>query len=388
MLAPLLYQINTRAFLTALGLSRPATLDDVPDTAIDAIAARGFTWVWMLSVWQLGAAGREVARTNPAWRAGYEAALPDVREADIQSSGFAIVDYTAARELGGPEALARLRSRLAARGLKLMLDFVPNHMALDSLWIAEHPDYFVAGTVDALQREPANYALIQTGSGPRVLAHGRDPNFDGWPDTLQLDYTNPALCQAQRLNLLDIAEQCDGVRADMAMLLLPDVFERTWHRRPEEFWPGAIAAVKSEQPDFMFAAEVYWDLESAMHARGFDYAYDKRLYDRLRDADAAGVRDHLTLAPASYQHKLVRFLENHDEPRAAATFAPARHEAAAVLSFLTPGLKLLYDGEIEGARIRLPVQLMRAPAEPLDQTLVAFYDALLAVLRRPVFHGG
>src|SRR5215813_13560689 len=167
-----------------------------------------------------------------------------------------------------------------------------------------------------------------------LLAHGRDPYFPGWPDTLQLNYANPATQEAMIEILLKIARQCDGVRCDMAMLVLPDVFERTWGKRAPLFWPKATARVRDRVPGFLFMAEVYWDLEWTLQQQGFDYAYDKRLYDRLREHHARPVREHF-LADMEYQNKLARFLENHDEPRAAATFPLDIHKAAAALTFLS-----------------------------------------------------
>ena len=134
-------------------------------------------------------------------------------------------------------------------------------------------------------------------------------------------------------------------------------------------------------------AEVYWDLEWTLQQQGFDYAYDKRLYDRLRDLHAGAVRDHFR-AGLDYQDELARFLENHDEPRAAATFAPDVHRAAAVLTFLSPGLRFFHQGEFEGRRKRISPHLGRAPIEPVDAALRAFYDRLLSVLRVPAFRNG
>src|SRR4029453_14877624 len=208
----------------------------------------------------------------------------------------------------------------------LMLDFVPNHMALDHPWVESHPEYFIAGTDADLQREPRNYTRIGRASSQRILAYGRDPYFSGWPDTLQLDYSNPATQQAMSAELARIAGQCDGVRCDMAMLVLPDVFERTWGRRPEPFWARTIPKVRDKVPGFCFMAEVYWDLEWTMQHEGFDYAYDKRLYDRLREGHARPVREHFH-AGRDYKNKRARFLQNHGAPRAAATFAPGEHEA-------------------------------------------------------------
>ena len=215
---PSLYQINTRVWLTELSraLRRPATLDDIPDADLDRLAAMGFDWVWFLSVWQTGPAGQQVSRRNHEWRQEFEATLPDLREEDIAGSGFAITGYTVHQALGGDAALARLRQRLRQRGLRLMLDFVPNHTGLDHPWVEEHPEYYIPGTELDLAQAPQNYTWARRTRGDVLLAHGRDPYFPGWPDTLQLNYGNPATQAAMLGELLKIAGQCDGVRCDMA----------------------------------------------------------------------------------------------------------------------------------------------------------------------------
>ena len=186
---PALYQINTRVWLTDLsrGLGRPAALDDIPDAELDRVAGMGFDWVWLLSVWRTGPAGQRVSRANPEWRREFEETLPDLSEEDIAGSGFAITGYTVHPGLGGDPALARLRERLRARGLLLMLDFVPNHTGLDHPWVEDHPEYYIPGTEIDLARAPQNYTWVRRTRGDRLLAHGRDPYFSGWPDTLQLD---------------------------------------------------------------------------------------------------------------------------------------------------------------------------------------------------------
>ena len=193
-LYPSLYQINTRVWLTELSLSlgRPATLDDIPDADLDHVASMGFGWVWFLSVWRTGPAGQSVSRQSRVWRKDFQETLPDLREEDIAGSGFAITGYTAHPGLGGDAALARLRQRLSARGLRLMLDFVPNHTALDHPWVEDHPEYYVTGREFELARAPQNYTWVKRSQGDLLLAHGRDPYFPGWPDTLQLDYSNQA----------------------------------------------------------------------------------------------------------------------------------------------------------------------------------------------------
>ena len=336
---PVLYQINTRVWLTELSatLGRRATLDDIP---------RPRNWIDWPRRASIGsgysASGRPVRPHRKS-----RGIMPSgnmnsrrhcrtcVRKISLVS-GFAITGYTVHTQLGGDAALARLRARLRKRNLKLMLDFVPNHMGIGHPWVDDHPEYFVHGSEIDQVLAPQNYTLVKRRKGDLLLAYGRDPYFSGWPDTLQLNYANPATQEAMIGELVKISGQCDGVRCDMAMLVLPDVFDRTWGHTAPLFWPAAIQRVRDRSPEFLFMAEVYWDMEWTLQQQGFDYTYDKRLYDRLREGHARPVRDHFH-AELDYQNKLARFLENHDEPRAAATFPLDKHLAAAVLSFLSPG---------------------------------------------------
>jgi glycosidase len=384
-----LYQINTRVWLTQLSrqLGRLATLDDIADSELDRVSQMGFDCVWLLSVWQTGLAGQQVSRSNPEWRHEFEETLPDLREDDIAGSGFAITDYNVHQALGGDAALGRLRERLRKHGLRLMLDFVPNHTGRDHHWVEDHPEYFVRGTELDLAREPRNYGWAMRKQGNLLLAYGRDPYFPGWPDTFQLNYGNPATQEAMIERLLKIAGQCDGVRCDMAMLVLPEIFERTWGIKAESFWPRAIGRVRERVPDFVFMAEVYWDLEWTLQQQGFDYTYDKRLYDRLREGHARPVREHFQ-AELDYQNKMARFLENHDEPRAATAFPLGVHEAAAVITFLSPGLRFFHQGQLEGRKKRISPHLVRAPEEVTDEKLKQFYTLFLSVLRQPVVRSG
>jgi hypothetical protein len=386
---PSLYQVNTRVWMTALSraLGRRAILDDIPDSALDDFANRGLDWIWMLSVWRTGPAAQSVSRSNAGWRHEFEGTLPDLTDEDIAGSGFAVASYSIRPDLGGDAALARLRERLRSRGLRLMLDFVPNHVGLDHPWVDEHPDYLVTGSEIDLARSPHNYFRVQTTSGSRVFAHGRDLYFPGWPDTIQLNYGNPDLQEAMIGELLRIARQCDGLRCDMAMLILPEVFRRTWSIESQPFWPRAISRVREDLPDFVFLAEVYWDLEWTLQQQGFDYCYDKRLYDRLREGNARSVRNHLS-ANLDFQNRLARFLENHDEPRVAATFEPAKHRAAAIVAYFSPGLRFFHQGQFEGYRQRISPHLVRGPLEPANAALAKFYSTLLAALRHPPARNG
>jgi hypothetical protein len=171
------------------------------------------------------------------------------------------------------------------------------------------------------------------------------------------------------------------------MLVLPEVFERTWGQRPAPFWPYSIQQLRQRHPDFILLAEVYWDLENVLQEQGFDYTYDKHLYDLLREGRAQPVIHHLR-ADLRYQSRMARFLENHDEERAAAVFPSMVHLAAAAVTYLAPGLRFFHQGQLEGRRLKVPMQLCRRPEEPVDQEVLNDYRRLLDCLSQPMLHQG
>jgi hypothetical protein len=336
--------------------------------------------VWLMGVWERSPAGLEVAMGNAELLAAFREALPDVTPADVVGSPYCVRRYVVDERLGGPEGLAVAREELRRRGVRLVLDYVPNHVAPDHPWLTEHPERFVRGTAEDLARSPAAWLEV----GGQVLARGRDPFFPPWPDVVQLDAFSPSTRAATAETLVDIGSQCDGVRCDMAMLLLNDVFARTWRSwvgdpPAEQLWPVVIRQVRERHPEMVFIAEAYWDLEWELQQQGFDFCYDKRLYDRLVHETAASVRGHLA-ADVAYQHRLLRFIENHDEPRAASALPGPRGRAAAVAIATLPGATLWHDGEFEGRRVRLPVFLARRPDEPVDGDRQAFYRRLVAAV--------
>ncbi|MDL5200027.1 alpha-amylase family glycosyl hydrolase [Streptomyces sp. ALI-76-A] len=374
-------EINTLVWLGELSrrYGRSVTLGDVPDEVWDQVARPGVDTVWLMGVWERSPAGVRIALGDEGLLASFRAALPDLTEADITGSPYCVRDYVVDASLGGPEGLAEARARLAARGLRLLVDFVPNHVAPDHPWLTERPGCLIQGTADDLARAPGAHVE----AGGRVYARGRDPYFPPWPDVVQLNAFSDDLRAATVDTLVSIGDQADGVRCDMAMLLMNDVFARTWQDRAgpppaEDFWPYVVTRVREHHPDLLFVAEAYWDLEAALHRQGFDLCYDKRLYDRLLHEDADAVRGHLR-AGLTHQRGLVRFLENHDEPRAAAALPGERGRAATVALATLPGATLWHEGQFEGRRVRLPVFLSRGPQEPVDEALRAFHDRLLPV---------
>ena len=387
---PTVYEINTAVWLERLGRDRghPLELDEVPPGAWDAIAQLPVDAVWLMGVWQRSAAGLRIALANPEIDAGNHAALKDLTTEDVIGSPYCIRDYVVDERFGGHKALAVARQQLAARGLKLILDYVPNHVAPDHPWLTEQPDCFLHGSEDELGRHPE--AFVRTAGG--IVANGRDPYFAPWPDVVQLNAYSPALRDAVATMLLTVGEQCDGLRCDMAMLMTNEVFGRTWGERvgpapAADYWPTLIGRVKGAHPDLLFMAEAYWDMEWTLQQQGFDLCYDKRLYDRLVHDSAESIRGHLQADP-QYQERLIRFIENHDEPRAAATFPPVKARAAAVVMSTLQGARLYHDGQLDGDRIHIPVFLGRGPDEPRDEDLHTFYNRLLRAVAESGLHDG
>ncbi|MGI5452924.1 alpha-amylase [Streptomyces sp. CA-249302] len=387
---PVVHEVNTRVWLREIAArtGRITGLRDVPKDAWDEITPHGVDAVWLMGVWERSPEGRAIALRDPALCEAFTDAVPDIREEEIAGSPYCIRRYEVDASLGGAAGLAGARAELDRRGVGLLLDHVPNHVAPDNPWTWEHPEYFVRGDDEDARRDPAAFLTV----AGNVLARGRDPFFPPWPDVVQLNAFAPALREATAGVLGHIGDVCDGVRCDMAMLLTNDVFERTWAglagpRPQEEFWPTVLAAVRVRHPAMTFVAEAYWDLEWVLQQQGFDFCYDKRLYDRVLTESPEAVRQHL-LADEAYQRRLVRFLENHDEPRAAYTMTPAKERAAAVLIATLPGATLWHEGQFTGRRTRLPVFLDRRPDEPADAGLRAFHERLLAAVHRSGMRGG
>jgi hypothetical protein len=384
---PLLYEINTRCWLRELSSGAPqtpVTLLNVPEREFRYWNSAGFTHIWLMGVWGTGGKTLRAARSSPGLMRCCSELLPNCLSEDIGSSPYAISGYRVAPELGGEQGLRVFREKLHKHGLKLVLDFIPNHVGLDHPWVEHHPERFVTGSTGQNGCfGAANQSLL------KWLAHGRDPHFPPWDDTVQLDYRLKDTREAMIAELLAVAEVCDGVRCDMAMLLLKKVFHATWAGHPradaewqEEFWGEAIRTVRASKPGFLFLAEAYWGLEPELCALGFDYAYDKPLYDHLLNRDAAGVCRHLYAKPGAALAQGAFFLENHDERRVASVLTIPEHRAAALLVLSLPGLTLLHEGQLAGAKIHVPVQFLRRPDEPVDPAVASIYDELLPALRQ------
>ena len=389
---PHLYEINTWAWLEELSakLGRKIALRDVPDSEWDAFAGLGFDFLWLMGVWERSPASRHYFQTDAASFPSFDRALPGWKLSHIVGSPYSIRRYQPDPRIGSWADLDQAREKLRARRIGLILDFVANHTAPDHPWASTHPEYYVRGTQDDFRRDPSAFCLIETSGEPSILAHARDPYFPPWRDVVQLNYFEPSARAAILGELREIAKHCDGVRCDMAMLVFNDIFARTWGsllagRKPPatEFWTEAIASV----PNFLWLAEVYWNCEGQCHDFGFHFTYDKGLYDALRDGHISEIQERLR-GSLKTQTGAARFLENHDEARSAAVFGAAKREAVATLVATLPGMRFYHHGQLDGAKIQLPVPLAFAAPEPTDIETRAFYERLLKLSNEPAFHTG
>jgi Alpha amylase, catalytic domain len=389
---PHLYEINTWTWLEQLSarLGKNITLADVPDSEWDALAKLGFDIIWLMGIWHRSPIARRFAQDNRANDAEYSRVLPGWKPADVIASPYSVAAYVPDPRIGTWDSLDAAREKLRARGIGLFLDFVGNHTALDHPWTREHPEFYVQGAQDDFDRNPSLFYSLATPQGPRFIAHGKDPYFPPWPDVAQLNHFNPGLRAAQIAELRTIASHCDGVRCDMAMLQLNDIFASGWShllgatpQPAKEFWTEAHAAV----PSLTLLAEAYWGTEPRLLDLGFSYSYDKTLYDAVRDINVAQIRDRLASVPER-QSDFARFMENHDEPRRPTIFPNEHLASAGTLMGTLPGMRFYHQGELEGRRIHLPITLRIAADEPPDPLSFAFFQKILRITRQDVFHEG
>lgn len=388
---PHILEINARSWLKRYEreLGHKVTLADVPARFWEKIQTMGFDAVWLMGVWTLSPCAEKIAREHPDILNQIRASKPDFNIEDVKASPYAVYDYTVDKALGGDQALAVFRKNLNDRGISLFLDFVGNHTAIDSPVVAEHPDLFIT-TGTTAPRLHADW-FFQHENG-HYIAHGRDPYFAPWTDTAQLNYFNPKTRDFMTQKLLEVSRMCDGVRCDMAMLSLNKVQRDTWWEfiggelPKEEFWTQALNAVRAVYPEFIFMAEVYWGLEWDIQQLGFDYTYDKVLYDRLRFADADSIRGHLR-AEHLFQIRSLRFIANHDEEEPLKAFGREKSLAAATIIATLPGGRLFHLFQLLGRPERMPLQYIKDDFL-IDKAVEQYYNKVLKIVSDPAFHGG
>lgn len=388
---PHILEINTRAFLMRLAkkYGHSFTLADIPEEFLEKAKELGIDAIWLMGVWKESPKAREIAQNSEDINNQIKSVDPSYQKEHITASPYAVYEYTVDSVFGGDEALATFRNRLKEKGINLLLDFVGNHTAVDSPSVNEHPEWYIStGT-----QEPHAHKdwFFQNQNGVYV-AHGRDPYFAPWTDTAQLNYFNPATRTFMMDNLKKVASMCDGVRCDMAMLSLNKVQRDTWGEfigtelPKEEFWYQALKNIREIYPEFVFIAEVYWGLEWEIQEMGFDYTYDKVLYDRLRFSNPEDIRGHLR-AEHLYQMRSIRFISNHDEEVALKAFGLEKSLAASTIIATLPGARMFHLFQIFGRPARLPIQYENDLFD-INEQVRAHYHKLLKIASSFEFHGG
>lgn len=386
----LIYEINARVWLNSLSTKygKAITLHNCPDEEMFTLKELGIDAIWLMGAWQASKIGRKIAITHQGLRQEFLSVLPDLKPDDVGASPYSITGYEPDAGVGGKEGLLNFKSRLNRRGMKLILDFVPNHTAIDHPWVKNNAGYYINGTVKEMRDNPG---LFFSADGKTVLAHGKDPYFPAWTDVAQLNYFNPDARKAMQEELSKAAQFCDGLRCDMAMLILKKIQYQVWGERVfngnkfseprSEFWQDAIAGIREQSPGFFFIAEAYWGLEQELASLGFDYVYDKAFYDALKDEDAQRIRQSL-MDESLLAGKRLRFIENHDEERAAESFGEEKSRAACLIMLLASGAHLIHQGQMEGFTKKIPIQLLRQPRQEVNFSMLSFYQNLLSNLKR------
>ncbi|MBP8794106.1 MAG: hypothetical protein KBH29_13095 [Lutibacter sp.] len=390
---PRLLELNARIWIRRFG--QDFTLTSVPDDQITRWKELGFDMIWLMGVWDNNKDVINEYCFEPELISSYNSALKDWHKDDVIGSPYSIDRYEINPLLGTREDLLSFKKRLNNAGISLILDFVCNHFSAKSSLIWSNKEIFLTADEFIFKNDPYTFYPSPANS-KEYLAHGRDPLFPPWKDTAQINFYSREARNYLTSVLIDLTDLCDGVRCDIAMLPLNNIFYNTWigvlkkygFEKPEkEFWEEAISQVKIKRDDFIFIAETYWDLEWQLQNLGFDFTYDKRLTDRLAAGAIHSIKEHLQ-AEKVYQEKSVRFLENHDEDRAIVKLGRERSIAAAVVISTISGITFYFDGQCEGKKIKLPVQLGREPEEKQDEKIKEFYRNLFRITKADIFRNG
>lgn len=390
---PRLLEINARIWIKRFGNN--CSLSSIPDTELNKWIELGIDMIWLMGVWKNNETVINEYCFEPELISSYNSALKDWTKEDVIGSPYSIDKYELNPLLGTREDLLSFKKKLNDAGISLILDFVCNHFSAKSSLIWSNKEIFLPADEYIFKNDPYTF-YPSPANNKEYLAHGRDPLFPPWKDTAQTNFYSREARNYLTSVLIEISDLCDGVRCDMAMLPLNNIFYNTWigvlkkygFEKPEkEFWEEAITEVKNKRSDFIFIAETYWDLEWQLQSLGFDFTYDKRLTDRLVAGAIHSIKEHLQ-AEKSFQEKSVRFLENHDEDRAIVKLGREKSIAAAIIASTIPGIAFYFDGQCDGKKIKLPLQLGREPEEKHDEKIKEFYRTLLKITKADVFRNG
>ena len=382
---PILYEISTRPWLYELSrkYEKPISkLKDIPLEEFDNLKENGIDIIWMMGVWKLGEYGLEFDK-----KLNYSKVFPSWTKEDVIGSPYAIVEYTCNPEIGTNEDLIWLRKQINSRDMKLMLDFVPNHSAIDAPEAKANPKLYIRAPKGV--KNPNRY----TGSG---FAFGSYPNHAPWKDVIQWNYWEEETRKLMKKNLMTVLSYADGVRCDVAGLILNDVIERGWrkelnywgYKRPNnEFWEYAFTEVKLKYPNAILLAEAYDKKEiEALYKLGFNYCYNKDLLNKLMDSSSSELKNYLKNKTEKDWGHLATFVENHDEDRIVYNMGNIdKAKTAGALAATLGGMIFINHGQWSGYRNKLEVHLRKGENELENYEIKTFYEKLMQIIQDPAF---
>jgi glycosidase len=407
-------------------------LDQIPDAELDMLARWGVTGLWLIGLWERSPASQRIKQMcgNP----------------EAISSAYSLFDYTIAQDLGGEEALWKLREKALQRGIRLASDMVPNHTGLYSKWTIEHPDWFVqldyppypSYTFTGADLSSSGEISLHIEDGywerrdaavvfkhydhrdgrTRFIYHGNDGTSTPWNDTAQLDYLNPEVREAVIGTILHVARMFPIIRFDAAMTLAKKHYQRLWYPQPghhgvpsraehglsrdqfdsampEEFWRQVVDRVATEVPDTLLLAEAFWLMEGYfVRTLGMHRVYNSAFMNMLKMEENSKyrqtVKNVLEFNPQVLQ-RFVNFMNNPDEKTALEQFGKeSKYIGACVLLVTMPGLPMLGHGQVEGFHEKYGMEYKKAYwDEKVDEHLVREHERRIFPLmrRRWLFSG-
>jgi len=401
-------------------------LDQIPERALEMLADRGFTALWLIGLWRRSPASRRIKR--------------DCGNPEAEASAYAINGYEISDRLGGRKALERLRESCNRRGIRLACDMVPNHTGIDSRWVLEHPEWFIrcpeppflsySYTGPDLSEDrraritledhyydrsdaAVTFERVENETGTRTyLYHGNDGTGTPWNDTAQLDFLNPRVREAVMEEILRVAEKFPIIRFDAAMVLTKRHIRRLWHpepgsggdipsraehpmsdaefetRMPEEFWRQVVDRISRERPGTLLLAEAFWMMEGyfvrnlGMH-RVYNSAFMNMLKQEKNSEYRRLIKETVAFDPKILE-RFVNFMNNPDEETAVAQFGSGdKYFGICAMMATMPGMPMFGHGQMEGLKEKYGMEYARPYLEETaDVELLRRHEAEIVPLLR------
>ena len=408
-----LLEISTRPYLYFLSVKYKTSINKlslIPKEELDFLKDMRFNFIWFMGVWNNGKEGRNFDKVDESRIKTYNKNLPNWTNEDVIGSPYSIYSYDPSPEIGTFEDLKWLKEELNKRDIKLILDFVPNHSSMDAPELKSNPEYYIRKgrlktkikLTDSHEKYIYNNAKIvkipkEEKYDNNGFAYGRGLGCKhAWKDVRQYDYSNKKLWLFQLENLIKIAKYCDGIRCDVAWLIINDIFKRCFktinNDINEEFWSFAISEIKKLYPNIIFIAEVFgkkWISDYLLKC-GFNFVYDITPFDILNKNNTNEFVERNKTIDDNYLFHSLHYTENHDLITVIENFEgniKKANLATAIISFL-PGIKMYNFGQLFGWKNTLCVQLRRILSYNINEDVLKFYKNLFHILKLDVFKNG